>query len=172
MAMPLTRFSTDDGVLTVSWTFSVPPQAVWDAFGQPRLLSQWLGTALECDLAAGGMLRIDHGEDTVSRSRVKTAREPERLAMSWEFPDEPESDLDIAFAAAETGSTLELRHRGLGALAGSYLPGWLTHLAFLEAAVSGSPLPWGQFWSFYATLDALCYASPASIPVTGVPARS
>lgn len=154
--MPLSQYSMADDVLTVSWAFPVPQQDVWNAFRQPTLLFQWLGRATECDLRPGGRVLIDHGDGFRSKSLVLTANEPELLAMTWNFPDEPESQLEFSLDPTEQGSTLELRHLKLGDLTGAYLPGWLTHLTFLEAAVSGTPLPAAQFWPLHSTLQALC----------------
>ncbi|MFZ3452452.1 SRPBCC domain-containing protein [Arthrobacter sp. 7Tela_A1] len=154
--MPLSYYAMAEDSLAVSWTFDAHPQDVWNAFSQPAVLSQWLGTASECDLAPGGELVIDHGDGMVSRSLVIMAQEPYLLVMTWDFPDEPESQLDISLHPTEQGCLLELRHLKLGDLASSYLPGWITHLTFLEAAVSGTPLPSAQFWPLHATLHTLC----------------
>lgn len=51
---------------------------------------------------------------------------------------------------------MRLAHHGLGDLVGSYGPGWITHLTFLEAAVVGAPIPTSHFWKLHATFQSLC----------------
>lgn len=168
VAMPLSMISTDGGTLVVAWSFSVPAQAVWAGFDDPAVLSQWLGKPIECDVRPGGKLVVDHGEGYLSRSAVTEAKEPDRLVMTWEFPDEPESQITIEFRPLDTGTVVELVHHGLGDLIGSYAPGWVTHLTFLEAAVAGVPIPTSQFWALHATFESLYTRGRAtgSTPVT------
>lgn len=153
--MPLSAISTDDGALVVAWALSLPAQAVWAGFDDPTLLSQWLGQPVECDVRPGGRLVVDHGEGYLSRSAVTEAKEPHRLAMTWAFPEEPESRIDIELRPSSGGTVVELAHHGLGDLIGSYGTGWITHLTFLEAAVAGVPLPTSSFWKLHATFESL-----------------
>lgn len=157
--MPLSAISIDDGALVVVWEFSLPAEAVWAGFVDPTLLSQWLGQSIECDVRPGGRLVIDHGEGYLSRSVVTVATEPHRLAMTWDFPEEPESRIGIELRSSEAGTLLELAHQGLGDLVGSYGPGWVTHLTFLEAAAAGVPIPMSHFWKLHGTFQSL-YARP------------
>lgn len=153
--MPLSAISTDDGALVVAWALSLPPQAVWAVFDDPALLSQWLGQPVECDVRPGGRLVVDHGEGYLSRSAVTEAKAPHRLAMTWAFPGEPESQIDIDLRPSGGATVMELAHHGLNDLIGSYCPGWITHLTFLEAAVVGVPLPMASFWQLHATFASL-----------------
>lgn len=153
--MPLSAISTDDGRLVVVWALSLPAQAVWAGFDDPTLLSQWLGQPIECDVRPGGSLIVDHGEGYLSRSAVTEAKKPHRLAMTWEFPEEPESRIGIELRPSDTGTVVELAHYGLGELVGSYGPGWMAHLTFLEAAVAGVPIPTSNFWKLQATFESL-----------------
>lgn len=162
--MPLTTISTEDGALVITWSFSVPAQAVWAGFSDPTLLSQWLGQSTECDIRSGGMLVVDHGDGYLSRSAVT---EPHRLAMTWEFADEPESQIGIELRPSGAGTVVELAHHGLGDRVGSYAPGWITHLTFLEAALAGVPIPTSHFWKLHATFESLRAArTDGSAPVT------
>lgn len=165
--MPLTTISTDDRALVITWSLSVPAQAVWAGFSDPTLLSQWLGRSTECDVRSGGRLVVNHGDGYLSRSAVIEAEEPNRLAMTWEFPDEPESQITINLRPFDEGTVVELSHRGLGDRIGSYGPGWITHLTFLEAALAGVPIPTSNFWKLNATFASLCTArANGSAPVT------
>lgn len=153
--MPLSTVSTDDGGLVVVWSLSAPARAVWGGFDDPAMLSQWLGQSIECDVRPGGSLVVDHGEGYLSRSAVTEAEQPHRLAMTWKFPDEPESRIAVEFRPSDAGTVVSLEHHGLGDLVGSYGPGWITHLTFLEAAVAGVPIPTSQFWTLHATIESL-----------------
>jgi len=153
--MPLCTISTVDGTLVVAWSLSMQAQSVWAGFSQPGLLSHWLGESIECDVRPGGRLVVDHGEGYLSRSAVTEAKEPHRLVMTWDFPDEPESWISIELRPSDAGTLVELTHHGLCDLVGSYGPGWITHLTFLEAAVAGVPIPRSHFWRMHSTFQSL-----------------
>ena len=156
--MSLTSVSHDSD-LAIAWSFKLPADAVWAGISDRAVLPQWLGRALEFDLRAGGDVVVDHGGGTLSRSTVTELVQQQRLVMTWVFPGEPESGLSLTLHPTESGSTLELVHSGLGRLAEGYGPGWITHLTYLEAAVSGAPLSWSQFWPMYASFEVL-YTGP------------
>lgn len=160
--MPLTSVSAGSGSLVISWSFSVPVQSVWAGLTDPTLLPQWPGQPLKHDVSAGGIIALDHGGGTLSRSVVSGVDPLRRLAMSWEFPEEPESRIGFTLHPADAGTTMELAHSGLGSLVGPYGPGWITHLTFMEAAVAGVPLPWSQFWPLYASFEVLCGGEASS----------
>lgn len=160
--MPLSSLAPEDDSLTISWLLAVPAQTVWAGFRDPALLSQWLGRPLVCDAKPGGRIVVDHGGGCLSRSVVTEADEPRRLAMTWDFPDEPDSQIAFALHPAESGTRMELVHNGLGSLVDSYGPGWVTHLTYLEAAVGGTPLPWSQFWPLHTSFEMLYGAADAT----------
>lgn len=165
-AMPLTSVSTADGSLVISWAFPAPAQVVWAGFTEAPLLSQWLGRPLECDVRAGGSIVVDHSGGYLSRSLITDMDEPHQLAMSWEFPEEPVSRIHVRLHAAEEGTLMDFVHHGLGALVDSYGPGWITHLTYLEAAVTGAAIPASRFWPLHATFETLYAASVAADPIT------
>lgn len=153
--MPLSSISVDDDAVAVAWSLSVPVHAAWAGLSDPAVLSLWLGQCIECDVRSNGRLVVDHGDGYLCRSVVTEAHEPHRLAMTWEFPDEPESRIGIELRPSAAGTMVELAHHGLGDLVGSYGPGWITHLTFLEAALAGVPIPASQFWNLHATFESL-----------------
>lgn len=111
-----------------------------------------MGTITSGAFRAGEVVTIKHAEDTSSISEVLD-REPGRLlVMTWEFPDEPLSHVQIALAPAPDGTILTLTHEGLAEEAANYLPGWHTHLLYLEGAVTGQLRPMADFWSTYKEL--------------------
>ncbi|NYF98815.1 SRPBCC domain-containing protein [Janibacter cremeus] len=153
--MPLSSISVDDDAVAVAWSLSVPVHAAWAGLSDPAVLSLWLGQCIECDVRSDGRLVVDHGDGYVCRSVVTEADEPHRLAMTWEFPDEPESRIGIELRPSAAGTVVELAHHGLGDLVGPYGPGWITHLTFLEAALADVPIPAPQFWNLHTTFESL-----------------
>ena len=71
----------------------------------------------------------------------RSADLPRRLSMTWELPDEPDSRITVTLHPEEAGSRMEFLCHDLGDRLRSYGPGWITHLTYLEAAVSRAPLP-------------------------------
>lgn len=153
--MSLSSLSLNNAALVVSWSFQAPIETVWSGLTDPALQSRWLGTAVESDFRPGGRLVIDHGEGYVCRSNVTLVEAPHRLAMTWAFPDEPQSRVAIALHQSDDSTAAELTHTGLEDLAPSYGPGWTTHLTYLEAALQGDTMPPSQFWKLHATFTAL-----------------
>ncbi|MDN4640793.1 SRPBCC domain-containing protein [Agreia sp. PsM10] len=153
--MPLSSASCSGGMVSLAWSVAVPPENVWSAWADPTMLSHWLGSAVECDIRAGGRLVVDHGEGALSRSDILDAAAPRLLVMTWEFPNEAPSRVSITLDREGYGTRLALVHQQLGDLAGPYESGWMTHLTFLEAAVEGDPLPTSQFWKLHDTFKAL-----------------
>jgi uncharacterized protein YndB with AHSA1/START domain len=106
-------------VVTISRVFDAPREAVWDAWTDPKQVSQWWGprgfTApiVELDLRPGGELKIDmQGTDgTVypNRGVFHEVSEPERLVMSVRLvSDEGEpviEALNTVMFAEEDGKT-------------------------------------------------------------------
>ncbi|MCQ1995789.1 SRPBCC domain-containing protein [Arthrobacter sp. zg-Y1171] len=165
--MPLTSVSTADGSLRISWTFPAPAPAVWAGFADAALLSQWLGRPVECDVRADGSIVVDHSGGYLSRSVITDVEEPRHLAMSWEFPEEHESRIQIRLQDAEEGTLMDFTHHDLGALVDSYGPGWITDLTYLEAAIAGGAIPASRFWPLHATFETLYAARVAADAVTG-----
>lgn len=153
--MPLSTVTTDEGTLVVTWSLPVPADAVWAAFTDSALMSQWLGEAVEGDVTEGGKLVVDHGDGYLCTSSVTETVQPHRLAMSWQFPDEPRSHVAFDLQPSDDGTAMGLTHQDLGELVDSYAPGWLTHLTFLEAAVAGAPITATHFWTLHGTFESL-----------------
>lgn len=153
--MSLSALALNNGALVVSWSFQARIETVWLGLTDPVLQSRWLGTVLESDIRPGGRLVIDHGEGYLCRSNLTQVEAPHRLAMTWEFPDEPRSRVAVALHESDDSTVAELTHSELEGLAPAYGPGWTTHLTYLEAAVQGDTLPRSQFWKLHATFTAL-----------------
>lgn len=155
-------------VLTIEWSLPRSPSLVWRHLKDPDKLDEWLGRPLSFDARVGGEIVVDHDDGYLCRSEILSSPRPHCAELSWEFPDEPATRLWLStFEVADvTGqhesTTLVLKHMGLGSLIDSYVSGWMTHLTYFEASLSGTPLPSGQFWSLCAT-----YAHLHEAPVDG-----
>lgn len=160
--MPLLTAAADGGDVTVVWALDAARAAVWGRLVDPAVLALWLGRPVVAELWPGGRLAVDHGQGYLCQSRLDRVEPGSVLAMSWRFPDEPETQLTIEVGDDPAGCVLHLRHTGLGELAPSYRLGWLVHLTYFEAAVHGTPLPHGQFWNLHATFAALFAPDPSA----------
>lgn len=98
---------------------------------------------------------VDHGDGYLCESRISALEPGAQLAMTWKFPDEPETRVSIDLGSTDGGCALVLSHHGLGDLIGSYADGWPVHLSYLEASALGDPLPASQFWNLHATMAEL-----------------
>lgn len=167
--MSLIDYEVADGGIRLQWLLPRDRSQVWDHLTDLASLPEWLGGAQEGSFDAGSVIVVDHGQGYLCRSRVLRADEARSLAMTWHFPDEPPSQVELilatepneAQAASPDGRTrLTLHHAGLGGLAADYLAGWLTHMTYLEASLVGAPLPPGGFWGLCATNARLAPRQP------------
>jgi uncharacterized protein YndB with AHSA1/START domain len=149
--MPLINRSLDRANERVShsWSIAAPAHHIWWALTDPEALPLWLGKLTSGKFVVGNSVTIQHAEGYLCTSRLKEC-EPERiLSMTWEFPDEPPSQVTIVLTPAGESTHLALQHDGLGSEAVDYLPGWHTHLLYLEALLLGKPRFMADFWSTY-----------------------
>lgn len=152
--MPLIDRSLDTAVerVSISWHLYASPDRSWWGLTDSEALPQWLGRLVSGQFELGSTVIIEHAENYCCTSRILEC-EPERLlAMTWDFPDEPVSRLRIELTTAGTGTRLELTHKALGAETANYLPGWYTHLLYLEGVLTGEPRRMADFWPTYETL--------------------
>lgn len=140
--MPFISRSLDvaNGRVIHQWFLKAPIGRVWWGLTDPAALSQWLGTLTEGAFRTGAIVTIQHAEDYSCTSQI-VACEPEKLlAMSWNFPDEDVSTLQIKLTSGDDAVGLVLTHDDLGEEATNYLPGWHTHLTYLEDLLLGQPV--------------------------------
>lgn len=157
--MPIVEYRRDSGAIMLVWALPAMAGAVWRHLTSERYLPEWLGHRTSGEVAEAQTLVVDHGDGYLCTSRIDTVEPGRRLAMSWEFDDEPPSRLDLSLESLadeiNDPCRLHLRHTQLGDLTASYLPGWITHLTYLEASVRADPLPLSAFWSLYETHQLL-----------------
>ncbi|MER2133199.1 MAG: SRPBCC domain-containing protein [Arthrobacter sp.] len=152
--MPHTDSSLDTAAerVSISWHLDASPDQVWWGLTDPEALPQWIGRLVSGQFETGSTVIIEHAEDYCCTSRILDCAPESLLAMTWDFPDEPVSRLRMELTPAGTGTQLVLRHEALGTEAGSYLPGWHTHLLYLDGVLAGEPRPMAEFWATYKTV--------------------
>lgn len=152
--MPLLRVDATTDV-DLTWRIEAPRARVWQCVTEVDLLAQWLGALVTGSIGPGSTFVVDHGDDYCCTSTVLNFAEPNRLEVTWHFPDEPETKVALHFDESEGVTELRLNHSELGDLADSYRDGWCVHLTYLEAAALGTPLPPSMFWRLHGTIASL-----------------
>ena len=155
--MPIAELASYDpieGVCWLRWAFDLDPATVWTGLTDPVWLRRWLGTprgafALGEASGVGVTVTVEHGDAQVQRSTVRVCLPPRRLEVSWEFPGEATSVVDVRLAPAASGTELTLTHTGLAHLARDYAIGWHAHLLYLAAALRASPMALDRFWDVH-----------------------
>lgn len=160
--MPLTSrlLDTPSGCVTLQWSLPESPDRVWHALTSPEALPHWMGTVTSGEFAADSVVTVQHSVDYSCISEIRDWEPGRLLAMTWSFPDEPLSVLRIELTPDGSSTQLLLVHEGLGDETANYLPGWQTHLLYLEDLLRGCPRPMSEFWLVYEGLDDR--RSPAS----------
>jgi uncharacterized protein YndB with AHSA1/START domain len=152
--MPLKRIDAGDDV-TLVWHIHAASDRVWQCLTGAPGLEQWLGRLVSGEVRTGAELTVDHGDGYLCSSTVMGCVDGARLDLTWEFPDEAPSRVVVDLDETDGVTVLRLRHSELGDLAESYRLGWCVHLAYLEAASLGTPLPASMFWPIHGTLASL-----------------
>ena len=159
----LASFDDAEGVCWLRWSFDLDPAMVWEAITDPIWLRRWFGTP-SGTFAPGGVVEVLHGsEELLQRSVVRVCVPERRLEVSWEFPDEPVSIVDVRLQedADGPGTELTLTHTGLGPAARDYAIGWHAALIFLAAALRASPMPLEDFDEVYERVARAYFQGPA-----------
>lgn len=137
------------------WSIAVPLSHLWWGLTNSEALPNWLGEVIAGNFVSGEVVTIQHAEDYCCTSQIQEF-EPERLiVMTWQFPDEQVSHVRIMLTPGSDTTRLALTHDGLGDEATAYLPGWHTHLLYLEALLLNQPRSMNDFWSTYDGLVEL-----------------
>lgn len=129
--------------------YPVPPDDLWSAVTRPDRLARWLGR-LSGDLRPGGTFRLDMADDDArdpgsdrATGEVLACDAPTRLHVSWRFPGELPSEVEVVVTGHDEGSLLTLEHRRLSrAAARGYGAGWHTFLDHLGVVLAGGPDTW------------------------------
>lgn len=153
--MPLLALASDTESLRVEWVVPAQPDRLWSCLTEDAALSQWLGGLVQGHVGPGRSFVVDHGEGACSSSTVLECTAGISINYTWDFPDEPTSEVSWTLSTHDEGTTVHLTHTGLGDLTTSYTNGWIVHLTYLEAAALGTPLPGRMFWQLHSTVARL-----------------
>ena len=126
-----------------------PVGVVWSALVEPDRAAAWLGRLEPGPHRVGDRFAVRHDEATTSWHTVLTWDAERRLAVTWEFPDERQSRLDVRLVPTSAGARLALRHTALDDPV-SYAAGWHRHLEHLVAHLDGAAGP--PSWAGYDQL--------------------
>jgi len=147
--------STSETGALVRRALSVPPERVFAAFADPRLVAGWLRpspdiklTVLDFDFRVGGAYRFAYdvptGERMVVGGVYSEIERPSRIVFSWliEPPDEHagiESEVTVMLHAIGSGTELVIRHQKFGRADADlrHTQGWQGALDLLEAQLRG-----------------------------------
>ena len=128
---------------------------LWWGLTDPEALPQWLGKLTSEKFAGGDVVTIQHAENYFCTSHILACESEQLLAMTWKFPDEELSNVQIRLTPVVDAIHLFLTHDELGDEAANYLPGWHTHLLYLEDLLLDRPRPMDKFWSTYDVLTEI-----------------
>lgn len=134
---------------------NVPMSRLWWGLTDPNALPHWLGTLIDGEFVNGDIVTIQHAENYSCTSQILACEPEQLLEMTWKFPDEELSNLQIRLTSVGDSIDLILTHNGLGDEATNYLPGWHTHLLYLEDLLLGRPRSMDKFWSTYEHLSKI-----------------
>jgi uncharacterized protein YndB with AHSA1/START domain len=136
------------GALEVGLAIDAPVERVWRAWASAEGLSSWWwahwgDVAVAADVRVGGGYRIEASGHGIAVSGEYLVVDPEhRLAFTWVWTDGDgetrDEAVDVAFAAAGSGTVVSLRHTGPwsdGDAADAYRQGWEFVLAQLASSV-------------------------------------
>jgi uncharacterized protein YndB with AHSA1/START domain len=128
-------------VIQMRRTFATNVDDAWEACTHPDRLRRWLGTT-EGDRREGGVVTVRMTDDPAEIATLTIVRcdAPRRLVVRWDWPDEPQSIVEMNLAPTAGGDTaLTLRHSALaGQLPVAYGAGWEDFLVRLGWLLDGN----------------------------------
>ena len=125
---------------------------LWWGLTDTNALPHWLGTLRDGEFVSGDIVTIQHAENYSCPSQIVACEPEQQLKMTWKFRDEELSNLQIGLPSVGDSIDLISTHTGLGDEATNYLPGWHTHILYLEDLLLGQPRSMDKFWSTYEHL--------------------
>jgi uncharacterized protein YndB with AHSA1/START domain len=144
----------DPAAVEIRQRLRAPPQTVFAAFAEARLVSRWLTPSPDIDLhvetfefRVGGAYRFDYhlpdGAVVVVRGAFRTIVPPSRIVFSWTIdpPDEHagiDSEVTVTIAPERDGTLLVIRHARLAmpGAAARHAQGWRGTLDRLTALLA------------------------------------
>jgi uncharacterized protein YndB with AHSA1/START domain len=124
-------------------TFATGVDDAWEACTHPDRLRRWLGET-DGDRREGGVVTVRMTDDPTEIATLTIVRcdAPRRLVVRWDWPDEPESIVEVNLAPTADGETaMTLQHSALvGPLPVAYGAGWEDFLVRLGWLLDGNEL--------------------------------
>ena len=128
------------GPVHVEHDLSGDPDAVFEWFVDPVLLTRWWPSEAETDPVVGGRSRMHWvGPDVTLRGEYVEVEPGERLRFTWHWDHDTQlapRGVDVVFAASARGTLVSVTHEcgseeeGVG-----YVDGWTHFLAQLGARI-------------------------------------
>lgn len=143
----------NDQVLTIERKFNASPEAVFDAWTNPNILSQWWGPegvsipALDLDVKEGGtwtttMYSDQMGNKIVSGSYTAIER-PNRLVLTWAWTEEDgsrghETEIEVLFEKSGDGTKMTMHQQKFTDASDrdSHNMGWVSSFNCLEKTLA------------------------------------
>jgi len=141
--------SQTNSSIRISRYFSQPPQEVWRAWTDPKLVLSWFGsdpqgTVLDAslDVHPGGAFEVtfrnSDGTQFTCTGVYKEIEKHQRLVFTWSWKDRPEvSELvTLVFQADQNGTLMMFEHANIdGGTTHDYETGWKRTFDKLERAL-------------------------------------
>lgn len=124
------------------------PETVFDFFTDPRLMTQWMGRAVDLDPRPGGGFRCEVNDEAIASGEYVAVEPPRRVVFTWGWNGEDSvtrpgsSTVEVLLAPDGDGTHLRLVHTGLPSpeSATKHGHGWRHYLDRLAVtAVGGDP---------------------------------
>ncbi|MBL4599558.1 MAG: SRPBCC domain-containing protein [Rhizobiaceae bacterium] len=144
---------SNDQILTIERSFAASPEAVFDAWTDPAILSQWWGPEgvsvpdLALDVKEGGAwtatMYSDQMGNKIVSGEYKAIERPIRLVFTWAWSDEDgtrghETEVEVLFEKIDTGTKMTLNQQLFQDRSGrdSHNSGWVSSFTCLEKVLS------------------------------------
>ena len=128
-----------------AYYYAVPPNRVYEALTDPKLLARWFVEKAQVTLRKGGAFRLTWHGGYKMNAQVRTADAPNRLSLTWidRFEDQKVFETHVRFDLRRKGkgTILTVTHRGFKkgkrwtALYGAIESGWAYYLMNLRSVL-------------------------------------
>ena len=81
--------------MSITWQLELDAESTWRHLVDLDKWPAWLGSPIEGDLQPGAQLIVDHGDGYLCTSEVESVESEHSFVMSWSFPDEPRTWLEL-----------------------------------------------------------------------------
>ena len=143
---------SNDQVLTIERNFKASPEALFDAWTDPEILSQWWGPedvsipVLDLDVKEGGAWTTTMFSDQMGNKIVsgtyKTIERPNRLVFTWGWTGEDgsrghETEIEVLFEKSDDGTKMTMHQQKFcdATDRDNHYMGWVSSFNCLEEAL-------------------------------------